>query len=67
MDDLKKIEVGNTEHLKKAQWFYTLKRNAKKEAKQNKTVEAIAIDFGSNLPMPNISSSEVYFRRQSTF
>lgn len=34
---------------------------------EKKTVQAIAIDFGSNLPMPNISSSEVYFRKQLTF
>lgn len=67
LNDLKQIEIANTEHLKKAQWFYTLKKSAKTEAKQNKTVEAIAIDFGRNLPTPNTSSSEVYFRRQLTF
>lgn len=61
MDEDKKL------HIKKAEWFYKLKRIAKKAAKQSHEVEAIAIDFGRNLPTPNISTGEVYFRRQLTF
>lgn len=54
-------------HITKADWFYKLKRKAKNEAKVSNEIEAIAIDFGKNLPTPNISTGEVYFRRQLTF
>ena len=65
--DVGKLKTEKTLHLKKADWFYELKRRAKTEAKKSPTVEAIAIDFGKNLPTPNITSAEVYFRRQLSF
>ncbi|XP_046685705.1 uncharacterized protein LOC124371418 [Homalodisca vitripennis] len=67
LEEKKKLEEEQKLHITKADWFYKLKRKAKKSAKQRNEVEAIAIDFGKNLPTPNISTSEVYFRRQLTF
>ncbi|CAH1102775.1 unnamed protein product [Psylliodes chrysocephalus] len=42
----RKLETEKTLHLKRADWFYELKRRTKTEAIKSSTVEAIAIDFG---------------------
>lgn len=54
-------------HKRKADWFYRQKRIAKKQAQKCKEFEAIAMDFGKNLPIPNISTNDVYYKRQLSF
>lgn len=51
-------------HLRKADSFYKLKKKAKLDAQKDKTKEAIAMDYQKNLPLPNISTNDVYYRRQ---
>jgi len=64
---LKTLQTKRELHLKKADWFYRIKRNAKKQARKNEKIAAIAIDYGKNLPIPNISTNDVYYRRQLSF
>lgn len=54
-------------HLKKAEWFYRYKKNAKKQSKKTQNTEAITVDYGKNLPIPNISTNDVYYKRQLSF
>ncbi|KAG8289470.1 hypothetical protein J6590_108551 [Homalodisca vitripennis] len=54
-------------HLRRADSFYTIKRNARLEAQRDKTKEAITMDYQKNLPIPNISTNDVYYRRQLSF
>ena len=58
------LTIQKTLHLKKAAVFYDRKRKAKKEAQVKQHCAAIAFDFQKNLPSPNISTNDVYYRRQ---
>jgi hypothetical protein len=60
----RKLTVLNDIHKKKAQEFYNRKRNAKAKAKSNIEYEAIAMDFQKNVPLPNITTNDVYYKRQ---
>jgi hypothetical protein len=51
-------------HKKKAEQFYIRKRDAKSRAKDCNTFAAIAFDFQKNLPTPNKTTNDVYYRRQ---
>ncbi|PSN52493.1 hypothetical protein C0J52_11211 [Blattella germanica] len=62
--EINKLELNNTVHKKKAEAFYSRKRRAKQKAKQSNEYEAICFDYGKNLSVPNISSNEVYYKRQ---
>lgn len=64
---LKTLQTEKELHLKKAEWFYRNKKNAKKQARKNQNIEAITIDYGKNLPIPNISTNDVYYKRQLSF
>lgn len=52
---------------KKADWFYRHKRTARKLAQKTKEFEAITMDLGRNLPVPNISTNDVYYKMQQSF
>ena len=54
-------------HKLRADTFYQRKRLARKEAQKSAHSEAIAMDFGRNLPLPNLSTNDVYYRRQLSF
>lgn len=58
------LTIQKTLHLKKAAVFYERKRRAKKEAQVRHDCAAIAFDFQKNLPCPNISTNDVYYKRQ---
>ena len=47
--------------------FYARKRKARKESKSVAEQETICVDYQKNLPLPNISSNDVYYRRQLSF
>lgn len=64
---LKKLEALKELHLRKAMTFYSRKRAAKYVAQGAETKEAIVMDFQKNLPVPNISTNDVYYRRQLSF
>ena len=67
VDEIKTLHVEMELHKKKADWFYKLKRQASQNAKKHNYFEAIATDFGKNLPVPNLSTNNVYYRRQLSF
>lgn len=58
------LKVLNDIHKTRAHAFYTLKKNAKAKAKSDITFEAIAMDFQKNVPLPNITTNDVYYKRQ---
>lgn len=66
-DDLKSLHTKKEVHLRRAKTFYDRKRAARLEAQQNPQIEAIAMDFEKNLPVPNIQTNDVYYRRQLSF
>lgn len=59
--------MKKTLHLKKAEKFYKLKKNYRKKSMKTDTIEAISIDYQKNLPTPNITTNDAYYRRQLNF
>lgn len=53
----------NDDH-KKAQMFYTLKRNTTARAKLNMAFEATTMGHQKNVSLPNITTNDVYYKRQ---
>lgn len=64
---LKEKEKEKLVHLKRSSKFYSLKRKYRKESRKNTELEAVTMDFQKNLPTPNITTSDVYYRRQLNF
>lgn len=48
----------------KASVFYDRKKKAKLRAKNDKIYVAIAMDYQKNVSLPNITTNDVYYRRQ---
>lgn len=64
-----KIKEMSTEqkiHLLKSDMFYIRKRESKAKSKASKERESITMDFQKNLPVPNITTNDVYYKRQLT-
>jgi hypothetical protein len=61
------IETAKKLHLMKAKQFYDRKRAAGIKAKGSQNFAAFCMDFQKNLPVPNISTGDVYYRRQLSF
>ena len=61
-----KIQLQNelNDHKTKAQVFYDRKSTKGKATKIDHTRAAIAFDFWKNLPTPNITTNDVFYRRQ---
>lgn len=54
-------------HLRKAEKFYKVKRNYRKKSMKTDIFEAISMDYQKNLPTPNITTNDAYYRRQLNF
>lgn len=52
MSQLRKLEIENFAHKKRAEVFYDNKRKARLRVRQDATTVAIAMDFSKNLPLP---------------
>lgn len=65
-EQLSKAETENKVHLARAKQFYNHKRNARRSAEVDDSIMAICMDFQKNLPAPNITTNDVYYRRQLT-
>lgn len=65
--ELKKINIEHDIHLRKAESFYERKRTARKAAQKSTEIEAICMDYQKNLSVPNISTNNVYYKRQLSF
>lgn len=59
-----KLITENKVHKKKAQVFYDRKKQSGEKARKNFDFEAVAFDFQKNMPLPNITTNDVYYRRQ---
>lgn len=65
--DLTKKQKEKEIHLAKGAKFYSIKTKCRKEARKKEEFEAVTMDFQKNLPTPNITTSDVYYRRQLNF
>lgn len=65
--DLQSKEKERELHLKKSERFYELKKSFRKKSVKSSTIEAVTMDFQKNLPCPNITTNDVYYRRQLNF
>lgn len=61
------IEKKKELHLRKAETFYERKRKARLESRRNVLKAAICMDYQKNLPLPNITTNDVYYKRQLSF
>lgn len=64
--EIKKLETENKLHKLKANVFYKRKRETRIQCQSSSQKEAIAMDFQKNLSMPNITTNDVYYKRQLT-
>ncbi|KAH1019130.1 hypothetical protein HUJ05_006778 [Dendroctonus ponderosae] len=62
-EDLKKLEQHMKLHKLKADSFYKRKKQARKRAMKDESIEAITMDCQKNLPVPKRSTNDVYYRR----
>lgn len=65
--EMDKLEVLNRVHKAKAETFYERKRLSRQDATKKDDTEAIAMDFQKNLNLPNVTTNDVYYKRQLTF
>ncbi|KAK9873854.1 hypothetical protein WA026_002211 [Henosepilachna vigintioctopunctata] len=67
LSQLRKLEIENLAHKKRAEVFYDKKRKARLSARQDATTIAIAMNFSKNLPIANITTNDVYYKRQLSY
>ncbi|XP_050308916.1 uncharacterized protein LOC126745187 [Anthonomus grandis grandis] len=65
--EIQKLGVLNRVHKAKAEKFYEKKRVFMQYASTKDDTEAIAMDFQKNLSLPNVTTNDVYYKRQLTF
>lgn len=66
-NQLNSLHIEMELHKRKADKFYSLKRSDRLKAQKSDSFEAITMDFGRNLPLPNITTNDVYYKRQLSF
>lgn len=54
-------------HLARSTKFYSIKRKSRTESRKKEEIEAVTVDFQKNLPTHNITTFDVYYRRQLNF
>ncbi|XP_050301580.1 uncharacterized protein LOC126739803 [Anthonomus grandis grandis] len=65
--EIQKLGVLNRVHKAKAEKCYEKKRVSRQYASTKDDTEAIAMDFQKNLSLPNVTTNDVYYKRQLTF
>lgn len=63
---LKTLETELEFHQRKAATFYERKRSCRQLCSKKVDHEAVTMDYQKNLPVPNISTNVVYYKRQLT-
>ena len=66
LEKIRKLDTENDEHKRSADIFYQRKRQSRTNAQQSETHAAFCMDFQKNLPAPNLSTNDVYYKRQLT-
>lgn len=61
---IRKLQIENEVHKRKAQGFYDKKRSSKRKAQGTDSFLAIAMDYQKNVYLPNVPTNEVYYLRQ---
>ena len=64
LEELNKITTANTVHKKRADVFYQHKRACRAKAQKQPTHGAICMDYQKQLPVPNVTTNDVYYSRQ---
>lgn len=64
IDELRTLNVDHEIHLSKQKIVYDRKKQAKVEAMQTNSKEAISVDLSKNFQCPNIAINDVYYKRQ---
>lgn len=67
LENLRKLDLENQVHKKKAQTFYDRKKIARVDSSKRADKETITMDYQKNLSLPNIATNDVYYRRQLSF
>ncbi|KAJ8953464.1 hypothetical protein NQ318_023583 [Aromia moschata] len=62
--EIRRLEVENELHKRRAQTFNDRKKDAMKQAKTTTSFAAVAMDFQKNIYLPNIPTNNVYYLRQ---
>jgi len=62
--EIQNLTTKNMLHKRKAETFYVRKKIARQEAKKTKKMAAVCMDFGKNISLPNITTNDVYYKRQ---
>lgn len=65
----RKLKILSNEskvHLLKANMFYVRKRSSRLASQKSRERVSIEMDFQKNLPTPNITTNDVYYKRQLT-
>ncbi|RUS88141.1 hypothetical protein EGW08_004103 [Elysia chlorotica] len=63
-DELRRLAAERELHWRKSQVFYERKTTAAQEAQSSPQHAAAAFDFWTHFPCPNISTLDVYYKRQ---
>ncbi|CAH2015534.1 unnamed protein product, partial [Acanthoscelides obtectus] len=64
-DELKQqLKVQKDVHLRKAQAFYDDLKEKTEMARTNETVETICFDYQQNLPVPVLTTGDIFYARQ---
>ncbi|XP_050303981.1 uncharacterized protein LOC126741556 [Anthonomus grandis grandis] len=64
---IRKLTLEKELHKKKTEAFYARKRQARLQSRKSIEIEAVAMDYQKNLPVPNITTNDVYYKRQLSF
>lgn len=64
---INKLNLDQKLHLLRANTFYQRKKDARKKAKSSVEYEALCLDYQRNLPIPNITTNDVYYKRQLSY
>lgn len=62
--EIKNLTTQKRIHSLKAEAFYSRKKAARLRARKDSNFEAIAMDYQKNVSLPNITTNDVYYKRQ---
>lgn len=63
-DKVRALEAEKLLHLRKAQHFYDVLKDVTQEAKNDPTIEGLCFDYQQNLPVPVLTTGELFYLRQ---
>ena len=64
LTELERLKSEHHRHLEEAEVFSKRKANIKNQSRAQNNVLAVCFDFWKNLPVPSITTGDVYYKRQ---